>query len=198
VTTFLLLRHAAHDNVGGFLAGRKSGVSLGEAGLAQAHRLAARLRDEPIAMVYCSPLERTRETATIVAQSRGLPAPVVVEELNEIDFGAWSGRDFDDLNRDPLWRAWNERRSLARTPSGERMVDVQARVLGAMAVMAQAHPDDVVAMVTHADVIKAAVMHHLGMDIDAWPRLEISPASISRLAIDAYGARLIGLNELVN
>ncbi|MDR6955799.1 broad specificity phosphatase PhoE [Ancylobacter sp. 3268] len=198
MTTFLLLRHAAHENAGGFLAGRADGVCLQEAGLAQARRLGERLRREPIATLYSSPRERARQTAAAVAEVCGMAGPHVVEALDEIDFGAWSGSTFDVLNQDPAWRAWNERRSLARTPNGERMIDAQARMLAAMEQMALRAPDATVAFVTHADVIKAAVMYHLGLRLDDWWRLEIGPASITRVVVDNRGARLIGLNELVD
>lgn len=198
MTTFLLLRHAAHDDIGAFLAGRTPGIRLGEAGRAQARRLAERLNGVRLGALYCSPRERTRETADILAEQCGLPAPQPLDTLDEIDFGAWSGRRFDELNREPHWRDWNEWRSLTRTPSGERMIDVQARVLAAMETMAREHPGATVAIVTHADLIKAAVMYHLGLRIDDWWRLDIATASITRLVVDAHGARLTGLNERVD
>lgn len=197
MTTFLLLRHAAHDNVGGFLAGRMPGVRLGEAGIAQARRLGERLRRERVALLYCSPRERARETADALAAC-GLPPPQVVEALDEVDFGAWSGSSFDKLSKDPAWRAWNERRSLARTPNGERMIDVQGRVLAALEQMARAAQNATVAVVTHADIIKAAVMYHLALRVDDWWRIDVSPASITRLVVDDNGARLVVLNELVD
>ncbi|MQU81851.1 histidine phosphatase family protein, partial [Sinorhizobium meliloti] len=62
-TTFLLVRHAAHDRVGCFLAGRTGDVPLGIAGREQAQRLAARLAGEGIGSIYASPRKRTQETA---------------------------------------------------------------------------------------------------------------------------------------
>ena len=68
-TTFFLLRHAAHDNVGGFLAGRSPGIRLGEDGRAQAARLAERMRRESFEAIYSSPRERSAETAAAIAQA---------------------------------------------------------------------------------------------------------------------------------
>ncbi len=197
ITTFLLLRHAAHDNVGGFLAGRMSGVVLGEAGRAQAERLARRLRPERIDAIFASPRERTQQTAQAVAAACGLPM-TTAEELDEIDFGRWSGQDFEALQQDPLWQRWNAVRSLIRTPGGETMLDVQRRVLGLMERLVEKRGGQCVVLVSHADVIKAAVLHHLGLGIDAWPRFDIAPASITRLVIGDWGARLLGLNETVD
>nr|WP_249730111.1 histidine phosphatase family protein [Chelatococcus sp. YT9] len=194
----MLLRHAAHDNVGAFLAGRRPGVELGPDGLAQARRLGERLRGERIEALFTSPRERARQTAAAIAQSCALQPAEIMDGLDEIDFGGWSGRIFGELNHEPSWRRWNEARSLASTPAGERMVDVQARVLAAMELMAKGRENATLALVSHADVIKAAVMYHLGLRIDDWWRIDIAPASITRLVIDAQGARLTGLNERVD
>lgn len=196
-TAFLLLRHAAHDNVGGFLAGRMPGVVLGEAGRAQAERLAQRLRLERIDAVFASPRERAQQTAQALAVACGRTVETA-PELDEIDFGRWAGRDFEALQQDPLWQRWNAVRSLVRTPGGETMLDVQRRVLGLMERLGEEHRGRCVALVSHADVIKAAVLHHLGLAIDAWPRFDIAPASITRLAVGDWGGRLLGLNETVD
>jgi broad specificity phosphatase PhoE len=196
-TTFLLVRHAAHDNVGGFLAGRMAGVTLGESGRAQANRLAQRLRTERFDGIFASPLERAQQTANAIAGATGLSV-TTAPELDEIDFGHWAGRDFEALGHDPLWRRWNSVRSLVRTPGGETMLDVQRRAMGLIERLTPALDGRSVVLVSHADVIKAVVLHHLGLSSDAWARLEIAPASISRLLVADWGAQLQGLNETVD
>lgn len=198
MTTFLLLRHAAHDKVGSFLAGRAPGIRLGEAGLAQAARLATRLKREKIAALYCSPRERTRQTAEAIAAAGGLEPPGLLDALDEIDFGPWSGRTFKELDDDPAWYAWNAQRSRALTAGGESFADVQRRVVVAMEALEAHHPDTTIGLVSHADVIKAAVMAHIGMAIDDWWRIEVSPASITRIVMDGRGPRLLGLNEVTD
>jgi broad specificity phosphatase PhoE len=198
-TTFFLLRHAAHDNVGGFLAGRTPGIRLGEAGRAQAQRLAARISRETLAGVHASPRERTQETARAVADATGIGDIITEPALDEIDFGEeWSGKTFDQLNADPRWRRWNEVRSLARTAGGESMLDVQSRVLLLIERLATRYRNAAAALVTHADVIKALVCHVLGLSTDALVRFDIAPASVSSIAVDDWGARLISLNERVD
>lgn len=195
--TLFLVRHAAHDNVGGFLAGRMEGVRLGEAGRAQAMRLAERMRRERFSEIVSSPRERTRETAVAIAEARGgLPVRTDLA-LDEIDFGPWSGRTFDDLHADPAWRRWNAVRSLARTAGGETMLDVQRRIVGLMGALAEGAEERRVVLVTHADLIKAAVMYVLGLPIDAWPRFDVGPASITTVTMAEHGAAVLGLNEVV-
>lgn len=194
MTTFLLVRHAAHDNVGAYLAGRSPGVRLGPAGLVQAKRLADRLRAERIDRLLASPRERTRETAEAILQGRDI-AWESSDALDEIDFGEWSGRTFAQLNADPRWTAWNAARLCAVTPAGEGMAAVQARVTGLMLALAAKMQDATVALVSHADVIKAAIFHALGMALDSWARIDIAPASVSRLRFTADGPVVLSLNE---
>ncbi|AGS22547.1 histidine phosphatase family protein [Rhizobium etli] len=194
--TFFLIRHAAHDNVGNFLAGRTAGISLGDAGRLQVQRLGQRLRREDINAIYTSPRERTRETAVGIATACGLSLPQTDEALDEVNFGNWSGKTFEVLNDDPLWRRWNISRSLTRTPGGETMLDVQTRIFGLMETLTSVGNDRRIALVSHADLIKAAVSHVLGLPIDAWPRFDIAPASVSTVVIGDWGAKVMTLNEV--
>lgn len=194
-TTFFLVRHAAHDNVSGFLAGRSPGVRLGEAGVVQAARLGERMGRERFDAVWASPRERAQETASAIANGRAIET---TQELDEVNFGDWSGKDFGTLDADPVWRRWNTVRSFTRTPGGETMLDVQRRVLGLIEDLAVRHGDGAVVLVSHGDVIKAAVCHVLGLPIDAWPRFDIGPASISTIVVGDWGAKLLTLNEVVS
>lgn len=197
-TTFFLVRHAAHDNVGAYLAGRIPDIRLGEAGRAQAERLAGRMAREPIDAIHASPRERTMETAAALAAACGINRIAVDPELDEVDFGAWEGKDFETLDADPAWQRWNAVRSFARTPGGERMLDVQSRAIGLLEQLGAQHTDGAVVLVSHSEVIKAVVSYVIGLPVDAWNRFEVGPASISTVVIGDWGAKLMGLNEVVN
>ncbi len=196
MTTLHLVRHAAHALVDGTLCGRMGGVHLGPEGRAQAERLAERFAATRIDAVHTSPLDRVRQTAEPIAARLGLPAEVC-DGLAEIDFGEWTGRRFDELRDDPRWRAWNAVRSLSRAPGGESMVEAQARILGHIERVRAAHPDGAVVLVSHADMIRAALAHCLGLSLDLMLRLEIAPASVSTVEIGSWGARVIRTNEAV-
>lgn len=193
--TFLLVRHAVHDN--GSLTGRAKGFGLGEAGRGQAKRLGARLARETVHAIFTSPRERACETAAAIVRARGARQAILADALDEVDFGSWSGRAFDDLDDDPAWRRWNGLRSLSRAPGGESMLDVQQRVLLFLEPFSTRGNHNLV-LVTHAEVIRAAVSYYLGLSIDAWPRFEISPASITTVVVGEWGATLTGLNEVVS
>lgn len=195
--TFFLVRHAAHDDVGRFLAGRADGVVLSEPGLAQARRLATRMGHEEFAAIYASPRERAQQTASAIAAANGRGPVRTADALDEVDFGYWTGKTFDDLNSDPLWQRWNSLRSLARTPGGETMLDVQQRAFAFVEALAADPGDRRLVLVSHADVIKAVVSHVLGLPADAWRRFDVAPASVTTVVVGDWGAKLLTLNEII-
>lgn len=192
--TILLVRHAAHTDLGRILSGRAGDVPLSASGADQAHRLADRLAREPLDRLQSSPVARAQDTASAIGTGRRLPVEQVAA-LDEIDFGEWTGRPFTELERDPRWREWNARRSLAAAPGGEAMAAVQQRVLAHLREAAQEAAGMVVAMVSHADVIRAAVAGILGLSLDRILSFDVDPASITRVAAGAWGERLLSLNE---
>jgi probable phosphoglycerate mutase len=193
--TFLLIRHAPHVQLDRRLSGRLPGVALSADGVAQAERLGLALADEPIAALVCSPLDRTRDTAAAIAASRDALPVTVLDALIEIDMGDWTGRALDSFGDDPAWTAWNEQRGTARIPGGETMGEAQARIVDCLAALATAHQGETVAVVTHADMIRAAVAHVLGMPLDDLLRFDVAPASVSRVVWGNWGTRLVSLNE---
>ncbi|AZO28722.1 histidine phosphatase family protein [Mesorhizobium sp. M1B.F.Ca.ET.045.04.1.1] len=196
-TTFFLIRHAAYDDVDRYLAGRLEDVKLCRAGQEQALRLARRMAREPIAAILSSPRKRTLETAKSIAVACELEQISIRQELDEIDYGAWSGKTFEELKGDAAWRMWNDQRQNARTPNGETMQDTQQRVVGLMDALRQQTPSCYVALISHADVIKAAVCKVLGLQLGDCFRFDIEPASITTIVHGDWGSKLIRLNEIV-
>jgi broad specificity phosphatase PhoE len=194
--TILFVRHAVHDGIAKILAGRTTGIKLGQAGLDQAQLLGLRLAKAQANDIFTSPRERAQETAAAIVNACGARDAVLADALDEVDFGSWSGRTFEDLNSEPDWRRWNEMRSLCRSPGGESVLDVQQRAVSFIQGLA-GRGDRTLILVSHGDVIKSVVTYYLGLPIDAWPRFEISPASITTLALGEFGAKLLRLNEAV-
>lgn len=182
MTDVLLIRHALCDPVGRAIAGRTPGINLNSTGTRQAEALAEGLVGIPMAALYCSPLERARETAAALERPLGIPARIA-PGLIELDFGSWTGRTLDSLAGDPVWSRFNTERATTRIPGGETMDEVVARGAGELARMAADHPGLRVAAVTHADVIRALLTHYAGMPLDRMLRLEVAPASVSVVRI---------------
>lgn len=195
-TTFFLVRHAAHDRVGSILCGRMPGIGLGPIGRSQAERLAERFARERIGSILTSPLQRAMETAEPIA--RRLEKPLeLCEDISEIDFGSWTGMSFEALSQDTRWNSWNEARSFSRPPEGETMLEAQARIVKAMEHLRNRHTCSAVVLVSHSDVIKAALLYHLGLPLEAYSRIEIEPASLSTLVVGDWGSRILRLNEVI-
>lgn len=190
----ILIRHAltpAQDRLG-----QRAGIALSEAGAEQAARLAERLRPREIAAVFSSPLTRAMETAAAVAGPRGL-AVIPDLALREVETGDWDGRAIGDLSVFESWKYFNIFRSGTRCPGGEMMIEVQARVAAFLERAAREYRDAAIAVVSHADVIRAAVCHYLAIPLDLSLRVQISPASVTTLRLHECGAEVLGLNRCI-
>jgi probable phosphoglycerate mutase len=192
--TLLLIRHAAHVELGRTLTGRRRDVALSHEGLEQAEIVADLLAVEPLAAVYSSPRERAYYTARSIAEAHELKVGIV-DALDEIDFGDWTGVPFNDLEGDPIWNEWNEARETARPPGGESMAEAVARTAAALEGIAADHPGASVACITHCDIIRGAVAHYLGLPLGNMLRFDIDPASVTRIALGSWGARILTVNE---
>lgn len=180
MTETLLIRHAECSGLGERLNGRTPGVTLNAAGARQAAALGAALSDLPIAAIYSGPLERARATAAAIALPHALE-PRVLAALDEVDYGAWTGRTFEELAGRSDWQAWQRHRSSVRIPGGELLVEVQARVIAAITQLQQRHPDECLAIITHAELVRLVLAHCLAIPIDLALRIEVTPASVSRI-----------------
>jgi len=178
MATFYLIRHGNNDWIGKTIAGWMPGVHLNQEGRKQAEALGRKLSGRGIARIVSSPLERAAETAAPIAAALGLDIETS-DALGEIRFGEWTGKPIPELDRDPEWRRFCAYRSGTRAPGGETMLETQLRIVRELDCLRQQSPDSVIAVVSHADTIRAALLHYLGMPIDLYARIEIRPASFS-------------------
>jgi probable phosphomutase (TIGR03848 family) len=194
-TRILLIRHAMNEWVkSGRLAGRTPGIHLSEEGKEQAQALGRRLASRPIHAIYASPLERAQETAMAVARHHQLPVESS-EGITEVDFGDWTGRELKELAKEPEWPLIQGRPSAMRFPNGESPREMLTRSVDEIERLAGAHPEQTVILVSHSDVIKGILAHYLGMHLDQFQRLVVSPSSISSLAFTPMGAMVTCVND---
>ena len=194
MTRLLLVRHANTEANGKRLSGRDAGIGLDPEGRKQAQWLAARLARLPVARVYSSPLRRAMETAEAIATVVRCDVEPR-EEFLEIEFGRWSGLDFDELARDVRFRRFNAFRSCADVPGGESMLQAQARMIAGLSLVRARHPHERVVVVSHGDLIRAAIAHYAGIAIDLFQRIEISTGSLSEIELDEDNVRILRINE---
>jgi broad specificity phosphatase PhoE len=159
MTRLVLCRHAEAGNGG------------------QARTLADELAPLPLEAVYTSPLERAVETARAIAAAHGL-APVEVDALREIDFGGVDGLGFDDFPAD-LQAGLLREPLTVRFPGGETYEELRERVSRTLEEIVVSHPDAVVAVVTHAGSIRAALATWLGIADAAILRIDQRHAAVN-------------------
>jgi probable phosphoglycerate mutase len=196
MTTIVLVRHGENDWVKKHrLAGWLPGVHLNENGHKQAQAAAERLAHLPVTAVYSSPVTRCLETAAYLAQSHNLDI-VQMEAVGEVRYGKWEGKKIKKLAKKKRWFTVQFFPSRMRFPKGEALHEVQFRGIQALETLSQQHPDDLIVVVSHADLIKLVVAHYLGVHIDLFQRIVISPASATVLSLHPNGGvRILRLND---
>lgn len=198
-TRIYLIRHAvtqlaAEDRFSGM-----HNVPLSEAGRHQAGHLAQRLAAFNPAAIYCSPLERTVETASIVAGPHSL-IPILRDGLREIDHGHWEGLNRSEVNQKfpGEFEAWDADPFGYAPEGGETGAAVLARALPVMREIVSAHPDQSVFIVSHKATNRLIIGHYLGIELRGYrDRLDQQPACLNILDFrDAVRARLMLLNDV--
>ena len=198
-TRVFLVRHgettlSAEDRFAG-----STDVPLGPNGRMQAERLAARLADDAIAAAYCSPLQRTVETAAIVAKRHQL-VPARRDGLREIDHGRWEGLRRADVERQfpEEYAAWEDDPFTFAPCGGESGVHVVARALPVIREIVVAHAGQNILVVSHKATIRLIIASLLGFDARGYrDRLDQSPACLN--VLDFKGpmrARLMLFNDV--
>lgn len=193
MTTILLLRHATTPATGKRLGGWTPGVHLDKKGVQAAETVAAGLAGLPIAAVYSSPLERTRETAQPVAKQHGLKLKLR-RDLGEVEYGTWTNKPLGQLRKRALWGPIEQVPSRVTFPDGESIRAAQFRIVTFLESLVQTHPNDTVVCCSHADMIKAALAQYLGMPLDMFQRLNVEPASVSVLHLGPHTQSVSHIN----
>ena len=197
-TTILLVRHGLTPTTGRLLPGRKPGLHLSDDGRKQAEAAAARIgKLKRVSAIYASPLERARETAMPIARVRGL-ALRIERGLLELDVGRWTGERLDRVSKRPEWSTVQRHPSGFRFPDGESFMEMQARMTDTLGRLVERHRGGVIVAVSHADPIKAALAHALGMHLDLFQRLAIAPGSITTIAYAGGPPMVLGVNALAD
>jgi broad specificity phosphatase PhoE len=198
-TRLLLVRHgattlSAEDRFAG-----ATDIPLSDEGRAQAAALAERLRDDPISAIYCSPMRRTLETASIIAEPHTL-APISRPALREIDHGHWEGLTRQEVESrfKEEYARWEEDPFSSAPSGGECGVDVMARALPIIRAIVEAHHGQLVAVVSHKATIRLIISSLLGFDARGYrDRLDQAPACLNVLDFkDSVRARLMLFNDV--
>jgi len=178
-----LIRHGETDwNREKRVMGRKP-VPLNRNGREGIAMVARFLADRGIEMIFSGTLARTVESAGILAAE--WKVPVVSEPgLDESAFQRWVGKSYSELRPDHDFKLYMSRPTESRFSDREGMEDIQKRIIEAAKRICGDPDIRRAAAVSHSDVIKPALAHWLGMELDMMHRLTISNASVTRVDLN--------------
>jgi len=192
-----LVRHGQTDwNHQRRVMGRRP-VPLNQTGSQQVQHLALSLKSWPIEKMVSSPLLRTVESAKIISDALGLPFEED-EGLSEISVGEWEGKYWNQMDSDPILKAFETTPSKTRPPGGETLTEVQTRAVKSISRLTQKEAISNLLLISHADTIRAILAHYIRMDLDSSRRFQIDNASLSVVKINPNKGRLILMNYLAD
>jgi probable phosphoglycerate mutase len=196
VPTLILARHGETDVIGKKLTGRITGIHLNANGRKQAGWIAEALAGKPIHAIFSSPLERAMETARPLSEACGIPISPH-SGLTEVNFGAWQGKPYKQLERLKLWEAVQNTPSKVTFPAGESFVTAQQRMVVSLdEILSVMGEKDIAVCFSHCDPIRLALAYYLNMALDDFQRLTIDPGSLSVIQTQNGKTRIERVNFL--
>ena len=194
-TRLLIVRHAEVERSYHKIFGGRIDMNLSERGRAQARRLAKFLRTRKVDAIYASPMKRVQQTLAPYL-SNSAPAQTIVPALREIDFGDWTGLNWEkvceEFDLDP--HEWLDHIERGITPNGENGAQFRARVEPCVRDIIKQHPGQTVGIFCHGGVARMILSILLEVPLPKTNAFEIEYASVSRVALHPKLAELELLN----
>jgi broad specificity phosphatase PhoE len=179
----LLIRHGETDwNREGRVMGW-SPVPLNATGRGQIEQLADRLKVLQVQALYTSPLQRTLESAAILATALNR-SPIYDDRWTEAKITGWEGKLWAELEGHPIREHYYAAPTETRLPDGEMFAEVRDRVAAAAAELEQRHPEGIIAIISHADPIRAVIGHYLGLELSASHNFKIDNGTATIVEIE--------------
>jgi alpha-ribazole phosphatase len=142
-------------------------IPLNEIGLQQAAGLSESLENTQFDAIYCSDLQRARQTANVLAIHLNLPV-FQDRRMREASFGEWEGQIYPEIKlRYP--EVWEERKinpKAAVAPGGETMPQVARRMCRAADAITAAFPGGRVLVVSHGLALAVLVCQSEGRPLN--------------------------------
>jgi probable phosphoglycerate mutase len=130
-----------------------------------------------------------------IADTHHLPI-IKLDNLGEVQYGKWEGKKIKRLAKKKSWHAVQHYPSRFQFPAGEALREAQFRAIQTIEGLSKSHKKEMIVVVSHADVIKMTLAHYLGVHLDLFQRIVVSPASISVLALQKNGVvRIVRMND---
>ena len=155
-------------------------INLSENGYIQAGKLARRLLNEGIELVYSSDLKRAYTTASIIAEQLNMGV-YTHPGLREMNFGCWEGMDFHSIKREytETHRLWVSSPDKAIIPGAEELIEVQNRVTNAVKGIVDLNKGRRIAVVSHGVTLKCLIFGLLGIELGNLSKIRLDNCSLS-------------------
>jgi broad specificity phosphatase PhoE len=168
-TRLLIVRHggtmlSAEDRFAG-----STDVALSDEGRRQVALLGKRLAGTKIDAAYCSPMQRTRDTAEAICRLHGMVA-IGRDGLREVNHGAWETMVHSDVKKQFAedYAAWSADPFGYAPPGGETGLSVLNRALPVYREIVCAHMGQTVLVVSHKATNRIAICALIGLDMNAY------------------------------
>lgn len=171
-------------------------MDLSPRGHEQAVALAEHLRQQAFAAIYASPMRRVQQTLAALLQGNGVPTPVILPNLREVDFGNWTGLSFTEVQHQFGVRAssWLDQFCSGAIPTAEDAANYRGRIEPCVQEIVQRHPGQSVAVFCHGGVIRQVIAILLDLPLPKTAGFEIAYASVTEIEIHPHRAEIQLLN----
>lgn len=184
VTKLILVRHGETDwNKNSRFQGNKN-IALNRTGEKQADKLAQRLAQEEINIIYSSNLDRAYKTAQIIARKHKLEVHQK-EHLQEIDFGVWEGLTYKQIQKQypEQFEKWEKNPVKNNPQQGENLKDIETRVFTILESILAEHQEETILVVAHGGVNRVIISNLLGMPLNKCWRLNQNNTAVNVINI---------------
>jgi broad specificity phosphatase PhoE len=182
LTRLLLIRHAEVEARYQNVFGGRVDMGISPRGHRQAALLADFLRRRKLDALYASPMQRVQQTLAPFLNN-GAPRPVILPDLREVDFGDWTGHDWDAVREQFGVSAfeWLDHLERGTIPNAEPIAAFRARIESCLREILGRHPGQTVAVFCHGGVIRMMLSLLLELPLSRMRAFDFEYAGVSEI-----------------
>jgi broad specificity phosphatase PhoE len=187
ITRLILIRHGEVEEKYHRIFGGRIDMNLSARGHEQAALLASYLQRKPIEAIYASPMTRVQQTlAPYLAQ--GAPTPMIMDDLREVDFGDWTGHNWEAIQTNFGLNAyeWLQLLEQDRIPNAEASQAYRARVEACARQIVGNHSGQLVAVFCHGGIVRMLLSILLNLPLPTFAHFDVDYASLTEVMLHTH------------
>jgi len=186
-TRLLLIRHGEVEESYHRIFGGRIDMNLSARGREQAAMLAGYLKRKSVEAVYASPMRRVQQTLEPYSLL-GAPLATILHDLREVDFGDWTGHNWEAIQTHFGLSAfdWLELLEQDRIPNAESAKVYRARVEGCVRQIVGNHPGQLVAVYCHGGVVRMLLSLLLNLPLTTFAHFDVDYASLTEVQLHTH------------